>query len=70
LKKTIKNIVVFASGSGSNAIKIYEYFQKIKALILRLFIVTKNPPQLFKNFKILESKQLFSKKISWKTEVF
>ena len=37
MKKTIKNIVVFASGSGSNAIKIYEYFQKdhsvnIKAL--------------------------------------
>ena len=70
LKKTTKNIVVFASGSGSNAIKIYEYFQKDKRVNIKALFVTKNPPQLFKNFKTLELKQLFSKKTTLMTEVF
>ena len=27
MKRVLKNIVIFASGSGSNAVKIYEYFK-------------------------------------------
>ena len=55
MKKTIKNIVVFASGSGSNAIKIYEYFQKDKSVnIEALYCNKKSAPviQKFKNFGI------------------
>jgi len=55
LKKTIKNIVVFASGSGSNAIKIYEYFQKDKSVnIEALYCNKKSAPviQKFQNFGI------------------
>ena len=55
MKKTIKNIVVFASGSGSNAIKIYEYFQKDKSVnIEALYCNKKSAPviQKFQNFGI------------------
>jgi phosphoribosylglycinamide formyltransferase-1 len=55
LKKTIKNIVVFASGSGSNAIKIYEYFQKDQSVnIEALYCNKKSAPviQKFQNFGI------------------
>ncbi|MDB4595194.1 phosphoribosylglycinamide formyltransferase [Flavobacteriaceae bacterium] len=55
MKKTIKNIVVFASGSGSNAIKIYEYFQKNQSVnIEALFCNKKSAPviQKFQNIGI------------------
>ena len=55
MKKTIKNIVVFASGSGSNAIKIYEYFQKDQSVnIEALYCNKKSAPviQKFQNFGI------------------
>ena len=55
MKKTIKNIVVFASGSGSNAIKIYEYFQKNQSVnIEALFCNNKSAPviQKFQNIGI------------------
>jgi phosphoribosylglycinamide formyltransferase-1 len=55
LKKTTKNIVVFASGSGSNAIKIYEYFQKDKSVNIKaLFSNKKSAPviQKFQNIGI------------------
>ena len=55
MKKTIKNIVVFASGSGSNAIKIYEYFQKDQSVnIETLYCNKKSAPviQKFQNFGI------------------
>ena len=55
MKKTIKNIVVFASGSGSNAIKIYEYFQKNQSVnVEALFCNKKSAPviQKFQNIGI------------------
>ena len=55
MKKTIKNIVIFASGSGSNAIKIYEYFQKNQSVnIEALFCNKKSAPvvQKFQNIGI------------------
>jgi phosphoribosylglycinamide formyltransferase-1 len=55
LIKTIKNIVVFASGSGSNAIKIYEYFQKNQCVnIEALYCNNKFAPviQKFQNIGI------------------
>tara|TARA_B100001175_G_scaffold195238_1_gene165690 strand:- start:262 stop:840 length:579 start_codon:yes stop_codon:yes gene_type:complete len=55
LKKTIKNIVIFASGSGSNAIKIYEYFHKNQSVkIGALYCNKKSAPviQKFQNIGI------------------
>jgi phosphoribosylglycinamide formyltransferase-1 len=55
LKKTIKNIVVFASGSGSNAIKIYEYFQKDQSVNIEALYCNKKSAtviQKFQNFGI------------------
>ena len=55
MKKTIKNIVVFASGSGSNAIKIYEYFQNNQSVnIEALYCNKKSAPviQKFQNIRI------------------
>ena len=49
MKKTIKNIVVFASGSGSNAIKIYEYFQKDQSVNIKaLYCNKKSAPVIQK----------------------
>ena len=55
MKKTIKNIVIFASGSGSNAIKIYEYFHKNQSVkIGALYCNKKSAPviQKFQNIGI------------------
>tara|TARA_B110000008_G_scaffold182690_1_gene181646 strand:- start:228 stop:806 length:579 start_codon:yes stop_codon:yes gene_type:complete len=55
LKKTIKNIVIFASGSGSNAIKIYEYFQNNQSVkVEALYCNKKSAPviQKIQNIRI------------------
>ena len=62
MKKKNKNIVVFASGSGSNAVKIYEYFSDLKNVnIASLYCNNPNAKVLerFKSFNI--DTVLFSK---------
>jgi phosphoribosylglycinamide formyltransferase-1 len=62
LKNKNKNIVVFASGSGSNAVKIYEYFSDLKNVnIASLYCNNPNAKVLerFKSFNI--DTVLFSK---------
>jgi phosphoribosylglycinamide formyltransferase-1 len=51
LKKTIKNIVVFASGSGSNAIKIYEYFQKNQSVNIEAIYCNKKSAPVIQKFQ-------------------
>jgi phosphoribosylglycinamide formyltransferase-1 len=51
LKKTIKNIVVFASGSGSNAIKIYEYFQKNQSVNIEAIYCNKKFAPVIQKFQ-------------------
>tara|TARA_B110000003_G_scaffold185818_1_gene184690 strand:- start:228 stop:806 length:579 start_codon:yes stop_codon:yes gene_type:complete len=50
LKKTIKNIVVFASGSGSNAIKIYEHFQKDQSVNIEALCCNKKSAPVIQKF--------------------
>jgi phosphoribosylglycinamide formyltransferase-1 len=62
LKNKNKNIVVFASGSGSNAVKIYEYFSGLNNVnIASLYCNNSNAKVLerFKSFNI--DTVLFSK---------
>jgi len=62
LKNKNKNIVVFASGSGSNAVKIYEYFSDLNNVnIVSLYCNNPNAKVLkrFKTFNI--DTVLFSK---------
>ena len=62
MKNKNKNIVVFASGSGSNAVKIYEYFSGLKNVnIASLYCNNPNAKVLerFKSFNI--DTVLFSK---------
>ena len=62
MKNKNKNIVVFASGSGSNAVKIYEYFSDLKNVnIASLYCNNPNAKVLerFKSFNI--DTVLFSK---------
>ena len=68
MKKTIKNIVVFASGSGSNAIKIYEYFQKSQNVNIQALCCNKKSAPVIKKFQnigiktiIFEKKTFFPK---------
>ena len=51
MKKTIKNIVVFASGSGSNAIKIYEYFQKSQNVNIQALCCNKKSAPVIQKFQ-------------------
>ena len=51
MKKTIKNIVVFASGSGSNAVKIYEYFQKDKSVKIKALCCNKKSAPVIQKFQ-------------------
>ena len=51
MKKTIKNIVVFASGSGSNAIKIYEYFQKNQSVNIEAIYCNKKSAPVIQKFQ-------------------
>jgi len=51
LKKTTKNIVVFASGSGSNAIKIYEYFQKNQSVNIEALYCNKKSALVIQKFQ-------------------
>ena len=51
MKKTIKNIVVFASGSGSNAIKIYEYFQKNQSVNIEAVYCNKKSAPVIQKFQ-------------------
>ena len=51
LKKTTKNIVVFASGSGSNAVKIYEYFQKDKSVNIKALCCNKKSAPVIQKFQ-------------------
>ena len=51
MKKTIKNIVVFASGSGSNAIKIYEYFQKDQSVNIEALYCNKKSAPVIQKFQ-------------------
>ena len=63
MKNKNKNIVVFASGSGSNAVKIYEYFSDFNNVNI-VSLYCNNPKALvlekFKKFNI--ETVLFSKK--------
>ena len=70
MKKTIKNIVVFASGSGSNAIKIYEYFQKDKSVNIEALYYNKKSAPVIQKFQNFGIKTVIFEKISWKMEVF
>ena len=51
MKKTTKNIVVFASGSGSNAIKIYEYFQKSQNVNIQALCCNKKSAPVIQKFQ-------------------
>jgi len=62
LKKTIKNIVVFASGSGSNAIKIYEYFQKNHSVNIEVLFCNKKSAPVIQKFQNIGIKTIVFKK--------
>jgi len=62
LKKTTKNIVVFASGSGSNAIKIYEYFQKDKRVNIKALCCNKKSAPVIQKFQYWNQNNCFRKK--------
>ena len=62
MKKTIKNIVVFASGSGSNAIKIYEYFQKDKRVNIKALCCNKKSAPVIKKFQNIGIKTIVFEK--------
>jgi phosphoribosylglycinamide formyltransferase-1 len=62
LKKTIKNIVVFASGSGSNAIKIYEYFQKDQSVNIKALYCNKKSALVIQKFQNIGIKTIVFEK--------
>jgi phosphoribosylglycinamide formyltransferase-1 len=62
LKKTIKNIVVFASGSGSNAIKIYEYFQKNQNVNIKALYCNKKSAPVVQKFQNIGIKTIIFEK--------
>jgi phosphoribosylglycinamide formyltransferase-1 len=62
LKKTIKNIVVFASGSGSNAIKIYEYFQKNQSVNIEAIYCNKKSAPVIQKFQNIGIKTIVFEK--------
>jgi phosphoribosylglycinamide formyltransferase-1 len=62
LKKTIKNIVVFASGSGSNAIKIYEYFQKDHSVNIKALYCNKKSAPVIQKFQNIGIKTIIFEK--------
>jgi phosphoribosylglycinamide formyltransferase-1 len=62
LKKTIKNIVIFASGSGSNAIKIYEYFHKNQSVKIGALYCNKRSASVIQKFQNTEIKTIVFKK--------
>ena len=62
MKKTIKNIVVFASGSGSNAIKIYEYFQKNQSVNIEAIYCNKKSAPVIQNFQNIGIKTIVFEK--------
>jgi phosphoribosylglycinamide formyltransferase-1 len=64
LKKTTKNIVVFASGSGSNAIKIYEYFQKDKRVNIKALCCNKKSAPVIQKFQNIGIKTIVFEKNS------
>ena len=62
LKKTTKNIVVFASGSGSNAIKIYKYFQKDKRVNIKALCCNKKSATVIQKFQNIGIKTIVFEK--------
>jgi len=62
LKKTIKKIVVFASGSGSNAIKIYEYFQKNQSVNIEALYCNKKSAPVIQKFQNIGIKTIVFEK--------
>ena len=62
MKKTIKNIVVFASGSGSNAIKIYEYFQKDQSVNIEALYCNKKSAPVIQKFQNIGIKTIVFEK--------
>ena len=62
MKKTIKNIVVFASGSGSNAIKIYQYFQKNQIVNIEALYCNKKSAPVIQKFQNIGIKTIIFKK--------
>ena len=62
LKKTTKNIVVFASGSGSNAIKIHEYFQKNQAVNIEALYSNKKSAPVIQKFQNIGIKTIVFEK--------
>ena len=62
MKKTIKNIVVFASGSGSNAIKIYEYFQKNQSVNIEAIYCNKKFAPVIQKFQNIGIKTIIFEK--------
>ena len=62
MKKTIKNIVVFASGSGSNAIKIYEYFQKNQSVNIEAIYCNKKSAPIIQKFQNIGIKTIVFEK--------
>ena len=62
MKKTIKNIVVFASGSGSNAIKIYEYFQNNQSVNIEALYCNKKSAPVIQKFQNIGIKTIVFEK--------
>ena len=62
MKKTIKNIVVFASGSGSNATKIYEYFQKNQDVNIKALFCNKKSAPVIQKFQNIGIKTIIFEK--------
>ena len=62
MKKTIKNIVVFASGSGSNAIRIYEHFQKNQSVNIEAIYCNKKSAPVIQKFQNIGIKTIIFEK--------
>ena len=62
LDKTNKKIIIFASGSGSNAVKIYEHFKSINHIDVAALYCNNPKAKVLERFKELKIKTvLFSK---------
>lgn len=63
MNKINKKIIIFASGSGSNAIKIYEYFKKTNQVSIAALYCNNPNAKVLERFKDFNIKTvLFSKK--------
>ena len=63
MNKINKKIIIFASGSGSNAIKIYEYFKKTNQVSIAALYCNNPNAKVLEKFKDFNIKTvLFSKK--------